>query len=220
MYIHYLRVACSIVWGCMHKLCIVFFCSLLRFSSVFPHRSCLLAHQNAVTVLSVWTLSHWLWPSSMLSQGIPLFFSPRHGISWLLARSRVWPSVSTNTNVRPATKHRSPALAAQPQRRLTWILKCPRTRIGRFLLQIFHSSLRAHSSQGSILLTLKTVCQTHFRKLHSFAFSCVVSSAPWASLRASGSPSPWLFSARLRRSSLELQTSSPPTSWCYGRHLH
>ena len=90
--------------------CIVFFCSLLRFSSVFTHRSCLLAHPNAVTVLSVWTLSHWLWPSSMLSQGIPLFFSPRHGISWLLTRSRVWPNVSTNTNVRPATKHRSPAL--------------------------------------------------------------------------------------------------------------
>ena len=56
-----------------------------------------------------------------------------------------------------------------------------------------NSSVCAPSSytlQGSVLLTLKTVCQTHFRKLHSFAFSCVVSSTPWASLRVSGSPSP------------------------------
>ena len=30
----------------------------------FYHRSCLLAHQNAVTILSVWTLSHWIWLNS------------------------------------------------------------------------------------------------------------------------------------------------------------
>ena len=122
--------------------CVVYFALALYFT----HWSCLLVHQNAVTVLSVWTLSHWLWPSSMLFQGIPSFFSPRHGILWLLARSRIWPNVSTNTNVRTATKHRLPALSAQLQRRPTWIPKCPRMRIGRFPLQVFNSSLRAHSS--------------------------------------------------------------------------
>ena len=69
----------------------------------FTHQSCLLANQNAVTVLSVWTLSHWPWPSSTLSQGIPLFFLPRHKILWLLAWRRIWP-VFTNTNVWTATR--------------------------------------------------------------------------------------------------------------------
>ena len=110
----------------------------------FTHQSCLLANQNAVTVLSVWTLSHWPWPSSTLSQGIPLFFLPQHKILWLLAWRRIWP-VFTNTNVWTAT--RSLASTAQLQRRQTWILKCPWMQITHFLLQIFNSFLRTHSSR-------------------------------------------------------------------------
>ena len=78
----------------------------------------------------------------------------------------------------------------------------------------------SYTSQGFVLLTLKTVCQTPFRKFLTFAFSCVGTNATWASLRVNSSLSLWLSFDRLRRSYLELPTSSPPTSWCYGRYLH
>ena len=107
----------------------------------FYHRSCILAHQNAVTVLSVWTLSHWLWPSSTLPRNSLILLASARNVVTTGMKTRLvwtcewppntghWPSPPSSTDVKCESWS------------VQWML------IDCFVLQTSNSLLWAHHSR-------------------------------------------------------------------------